>query len=160
MPVKIQGDGNCLFHSLSYGVNETVFKTRPIPMDHVQLRSIICNFIENKPSKFSSWISIDHPKYTVEKYVKKMRTLGKWGGIPEIIATSLLCDLKIYVWAEYQGKKGSQYKCQFYTNPQTDFFKLYKRGDIQEPSHIDLNEPAIHILFNSNHYSFLQPKSF
>merc|ERR1712176_912205 len=82
--VRQPGDGNCLFHSLAYGLDKVTAAS---------LRGEICTFMEKNPSlsiagtTLSEWIQMLSGT-AVGPYAKKMAKSAQWGGAPEIAACS------------------------------------------------------------------------
>lgn len=66
----VDHDGNCLFSSLGYFVNET----------HKEIRNNICNTLE-KYRDLTEFLNED-----IKQYISKMRKLGEWGDETEINA--------------------------------------------------------------------------
>eukprot|EP00971_Amphidinium_carterae_P324826 6454778-Amphidinium_carterae.1 len=88
--VRQPGDGNCLFHSLSYSLGGTASS----------MRADICSFIEKNPDLeiagtcLSEWITM-LAGTTVEVYAKKMGKTGVWGTAQEIVACAHLKRVNI-----------------------------------------------------------------
>jgi len=91
--VRQPGDGNCLFHSLSYSLGGTASS----------MRADICSFIEKNPdleiagTSLSEWISM-LAGTSVEVYAKRMAKTGVWGTAQEIVACAHLKRVNIQVY--------------------------------------------------------------
>jgi len=91
------GDGSCLFHSMSFGLNDGSSAT--------SLRKDICNYIMSNPNikicdtPLKSWIRWDTNSNVVE-YVRKMYR-GSWGGGIEMACVSIIKKVNIHVYQSY-----------------------------------------------------------
>mmetsp|Transcript_9294 Transcript_9294/g.22862 ORF Transcript_9294/g.22862 Transcript_9294/m.22862 type:complete len:431 (-) Transcript_9294:60-1352(-) len=92
--VRQPGDGNCLFHSLAYGLGTTNARN---------LRSQICRFIYNNPkldiggNTIEEWVDYDRG-CGVGRYANHMNSNGIWGGGIEIAACAHMNRVNVYVW--------------------------------------------------------------
>lgn len=91
--IRQPGDGNCLFHSMSYGLGDC---------DARSLRSEICNFINEHPNlkicetPLRDWIKWDSGSSCAE-YSRKM-SRGAWGGGIEMAICSQIRKVNIHVY--------------------------------------------------------------
>lgn len=91
------GDGDCLFHSLSFGLGNN--------SNAKSLRKEICNFIKKNPElqisdiPLKEWIKWDTGE-TVDKYATKMAVSG-WGGAIEIAAFSKMKNVNVQIFEKY-----------------------------------------------------------
>jgi len=91
--IQQPGDGNCLFHSLSYAFGASA----------AALRSEICAFIEKNPdlsiaaTSLAEWVQM-LAGTTVAAYAKRMSKNGTWGGAPEIAACAHMKHVNIHVF--------------------------------------------------------------
>ena len=101
--IRQKADGNCLFHSLAFGLN-----------DHTNakiLRSEVCDFIRNHPNyviadaKLKDWIHWDS-NCPVAEYARHMCVSSNWGGGIEMAVVSIIRDCNIHVYE----KLNSSYK--------------------------------------------------
>jgi len=92
--VKQPGDGNCLFHSLAFGLGKVTAAT---------LRGEICGFMERRPdlsiagTTLADWIQMV-AGCPVAQYAKKMAKSAQWGGAPEIAACAHMRHTNIHVY--------------------------------------------------------------
>lgn len=92
--VKQPGDGNCLFHSLAYGIGQATAAT---------LRAEVCSFMERNPgltiagTTLADWIQMLAGS-PVTEYAKKMAKGAQWGGAPEIAACAHMRKVNIHVY--------------------------------------------------------------
>lgn len=92
--VKQPGDGNCLFHSLAYGIGQTTAAT---------LRAAICSFMEKNPgldiagTPLAEWIQMLGGG-NIAQYARKMAKGAEWGGAPEIAACAHMSGINIHVY--------------------------------------------------------------
>lgn len=93
--VRQPGDGNCLFHSLAYGLGGQATATN--------LRLDICSFMEKNPSlsiagtSLAEWIQMLAGS-SVQQYAKKMAKSAQWGGAPEIAACAHMRQVNVHVY--------------------------------------------------------------
>jgi len=115
------GDGNCLFHSLGYGVG----------LNAATLRTQICAFMKAQPkldiagTSLDEWIQMASGQ-GVEAYAKAMSRSGTWGGAPEIAACAHLKRINVQVY-ERQGK-GFKLTVPFDIGSATTIRVLYAGG--------------------------------
>lgn len=91
--IKQPGDGNCLFHSLSYGLGNT---------NHKDLRFKIVNWILNNKKFKTSGITLEEwilweTNQHIDYYCSNMLK-GKWGGAIEMLVCSLIENININVF--------------------------------------------------------------
>lgn len=97
--VRQPGDGNCLFHSLAYGLGSTA----------AALRSEICVFMEKNPDLsiagtcLADWIQMLAGS-SLQQYAKNMAKSAQWGGAPEIAACAHMRKVNLHVY-ERRGDK-------------------------------------------------------
>mmetsp|Transcript_49325 Transcript_49325/g.104917 ORF Transcript_49325/g.104917 Transcript_49325/m.104917 type:complete len:735 (-) Transcript_49325:268-2472(-) len=101
--VRQPGDGNCLFHSMAYGLGSC---------NASALRTQICAFMESHPSlliagtPLSEWIQMLAGS-EVHTYAKKMAKGAQWGGAPEIACCAHLKKVNIHV---YEQRRKAEYE--------------------------------------------------
>jgi len=99
--VRQPGDGNCLFHSMAYGLGDGNASI---------LRAAICTFMEQNPglsiagTPLTEWIQMLAGS-EVNTYARKMAKGAQWGGAPEIACCAHLKKVNIHVYEE--RKKGA-----------------------------------------------------
>jgi len=111
--VRQPGDGSCLFHSMSYGLNGS---------DGNSLRAEICAFISRNPefriceTPLSSWVKWDSGQTTTE-YARRM-SRGQWGGGIEMAVCSELkaCNVHVYERSGVGYKRISAF--DYHTQPE------------------------------------------
>ena len=120
--IKQPGDGNCLFHSIAYGLGNG---------DATRLRRDVCNYISNNPSLLISetalkdWVKWDSGG-SVKDYVKTM----SWGGGIEMVCVSKMKQVNIHVY-ERVGKsyqRISAFDCFPNSNSKPIIRLLYRGG--------------------------------
>ncbi|CAJ1348603.1 unnamed protein product, partial [Effrenium voratum] len=88
------GDGNCLFHSLAYGLGKE---------KAASLRRRVCDFMQKNPqleisgSPLTEWIEMTS-QCSVDSYASKMRRGGEWGGAPEIAVCARMAEIDVQVY--------------------------------------------------------------
>mmetsp|Transcript_35881 Transcript_35881/g.78571 ORF Transcript_35881/g.78571 Transcript_35881/m.78571 type:complete len:440 (+) Transcript_35881:80-1399(+) len=103
------GDGSCLFHSLSYGLNDK--------STGYSLRSDICDFISRNPdisigdNALKDWVQYDGGG-TVQSYARHMSE-GTWGGGIEMAALTKMKQVNVHVYEKCKGgfKRISAFHC-------------------------------------------------
>ncbi|GAB5354670.1 hypothetical protein AAMO2058_000138900 [Amorphochlora amoebiformis] len=96
--VSQPGDGNCLFHSLAYGLGSNANR----------VRQEVCRFLLRNPKleiggdTIHEWIEYDS-NCSVRTYVSKMSRSGVWGGGIEIAACAHLYGVNVHVWERSWG---------------------------------------------------------
>lgn len=99
--IRQPGDGNCLFHSMSFGLGDC---------NATSLRLEICEFIRRHPNfkicetTLQDWIKWDS-RTTCSEYARKM-SRGSWGGGIEMAVCSRIRKVNIHV---YQKKSSTGY---------------------------------------------------
>lgn len=90
------GDGSCLFHSLSYGLNDG--------HNASTLRREICSYLQTHPevtigdTKLKDWIEWDSDsRETVQSYAQRMSS-GSWGGGIEMAALTKMKNINVHVY--------------------------------------------------------------
>jgi len=97
--VRQPGDGNCLFHSLAYGIGGT---------NAYKLRQQVCDFISRNSNleiggdPIKDWVQYDSG-CSVSRYVSGMSRSGRWGGGIEIAACAHLKRVNVHVWERSWG---------------------------------------------------------
>jgi len=84
-------DGNCLFHAVSFLLNQKAIAH----VDHVQLRKDVCNYIALNVKLFEIDIIVEYG--TVENFLKIMQTPGKYACNIVLTALSFLFDVNFCV---------------------------------------------------------------
>mmetsp|Transcript_59471 Transcript_59471/g.66558 ORF Transcript_59471/g.66558 Transcript_59471/m.66558 type:complete len:316 (+) Transcript_59471:529-1476(+) len=87
--VKMAPDGNCLFRSIS----DQVFGD--YGNAHLDVRSAVCDFIENKKDYFKVFLVEEF-----ELYLESVRQEGEWGGNVEVVAAARLYKRNITVYSQ------------------------------------------------------------
>jgi hypothetical protein len=93
------GDGSCLFHSMSYGLQDGSSAS--------SLRSSICEFIRKNPSlkisdtPLSDWVKWDS-RSSVGEYASRM-SRGAWGGGIEMASLSVMKKVNVHVYEKTAG---------------------------------------------------------
>lgn len=87
--VKMAPDGNCLFRSIS----DQLFGD--YGNAHLDVRSAVCDFIENKKEEFQVFLVEEF-----ELYLESVRQEGEWGGNVEVVAAARLYQRKITVYSQ------------------------------------------------------------
>jgi len=111
--VRQPGDGNCLFHSLCFGLNDG--RTRPLSAG--ELRGQLASFIAQHPrldiagDSLEEWIKWD-TNSSAGNYASRM-SRGGWGGGIEMAACSLLKNVNVHVYEKRSGgfKRISCFDC-------------------------------------------------
>ena len=91
--IKQPGDGNCLFHSLAYGIGNISYN---------QLKKKIINWIKNNKNNNISGIPLKNwimweTNLNIENYCNRLEN-GMWGGAIEILICSQIENINIYVF--------------------------------------------------------------
>ena len=124
LTIRIRGDGNCFFRSISYIVTGT-------QKYHKRIRDLVVQYLENNARVFKKI----HDR---EDYIDEtcMDNLGEWATEVEIIATASLFATDIYVfspygnghkWVKYGQLRGaakllSRSKCKMYISNLSEHF--------------------------------------
>lgn len=127
--VRQPGDGSCLFHSLSFGLNggRSNGQTRA-----GQLRRELAQFVARNPSReiagdtLQEWIKWDTNR-SVSAYTSKM-SVGGWGGGIEMAACSILKRVNVHV---YESKGGAFKRISCFDSPtptKSTIHVLYQGG--------------------------------
>lgn len=83
----MEGDGNCLFRSLSDQLHGN-------DNSHVEMREAIVKFEEDEHEHFEHFVEDDEPW---PDYVERMGVDGEWGGNIELVAASMLFRVHVVV---------------------------------------------------------------
>ena len=95
---------SCLFISLG----------KLLKVDSTKLRQQICDFIVSNPNatwngtkihQWIEWVAGDEYK-TIDRYIKEMRNLNRWGGAPEIAICCLIYNISVEV-INYRDQNGN-----------------------------------------------------
>eukprot|EP00924_Labyrinthula_sp_SR-Ha-C_P005802 snap_masked-scaffold_14-processed-gene-5.20-mRNA-1 protein AED:1.00 eAED:1.00 QI:0/-1/0/0/-1/1/1/0/335 len=115
-------DGMCLFHSLSYGLNNFSKELKISKLDARRLRSILVDWELKNAEKNGNgmtlleWARVEHDDSTLEmkQYCNDIRR-GSWGGQIELFAASKIYNVQVNVYTvakngyklftTYPGKK-------------------------------------------------------
>jgi OTU domain-containing protein 5 len=84
--VHVEGDGNCMFRSVSHQVYGT-------DTHHPMLRQATAAYMLAERAYFSGWVADDFGSY-----VARLSQNGTWGDDPELQALSELYDRPVEVW--------------------------------------------------------------
>ena len=85
--VRVAGDGNCLFRSVSHQVYGD-------DSHHAVVRSACLDYMEAERTYFEPYVSVGWEQYVAEK-----RELGSWGDEPELQALCELYNRSAQVWS-------------------------------------------------------------
>jgi len=136
-PVRQPGDGDCLFHSLCFGLNDH----RPVGLAARELRRELARFVERNPKieisgdTLEQWVAWD-ANTSVSNYARRMAVSG-WGGGIEMAVCSLVKKVNVHV---YESKASG--------------FKRISCFDCPEPA-----KRTIHVLYQGGvHFDALVPK--
>jgi len=94
--VKQPGDGNCLYHSLAYGLGAPTVAA-------AVLRGAIAGYMEEHPelliagTALGEWIQMLTGQ-NVTQYARKMAKGSQWGGAPEMAVCSKMKNVNIHVY--------------------------------------------------------------
>jgi OTU domain-containing protein 3 len=98
--LEMSPDGNCLFRALSDQLHGDYGS------DHANIRSEICDFMEQNKQDFKDFLVIDadndeqeEDARDIEHYVEQMREDGHWGADIEIVAATRLYKRNIRVYS-------------------------------------------------------------
>ena len=126
--IKQPGDGNCLFHSLAYGIGN---------ISQIQIKQKIINWIKNNEdynisgTPLKNWIMWE-TNLNIDNYCKRLEN-GMWGGAIEILICSQIENINIYVFEKKIG-----------------YFKNISSFEVEEP------KKNIALLYYGNvHYDYL-----
>lgn len=103
----MEGDGNCMFRSLSDQLKDDASK-------HFLFREKIMSYIEDNREHFSLFMEDDEP---FDDYLARMKTSGEWGGHQELYAASQCLDASIVVHQQEEDRPRYVLIC-----PNTDRF--------------------------------------
>jgi len=112
--VRQPGDGNCLFHSLCFGLNDGKSGR---PLSAGELRGQLASFIAQNPhldiagDSLEEWVKWD-TNSSARNYASRMAR-GGWGGGIEMAACSLLKNVNVHVYERGSGgyKRISCFDC-------------------------------------------------
>lgn len=108
------GDGNCLFHSLAYGLGGG--------MTAATLRRELTSFIERNGdmeiagTPLQTWVKWDSGA-TVSSYARRMAVSGCWGGGIELAVVSKLREVNVSVFEAAAGSSSSFKRIGQFVNP-------------------------------------------
>ncbi|KAK6933405.1 OTU domain [Dillenia turbinata] len=88
--LKIQGDGNCQFRSLS----DQFYRT---PEHHKFVREQIINQLKSHPEKYQGYVPMEY-----DAYLKKMNKVGEWGDHVTLQAAADSYGVKIFVITSFK----------------------------------------------------------
>lgn len=97
--IEVVGDGNCLYYSLG----------KAFKKNQQELRQIISDYLlRNRKMKINGmlleeWISLEKD-CGLDGYVRQMRMSGVWGGNMEMMVSSKIFRVNIFVLQRGQGK--------------------------------------------------------
>ena len=100
----ITGDGNCFFHSISYGLFHT-------EMEHLQVREQIANYISNNPHLFQPLLITDNPNYTLDDHVANIRKPTVWATQIELQAATDVYGIPLYLFTPKLSGSGYHWYC-------------------------------------------------
>lgn len=103
----MEGDGNCMFRSLSDQLKDDASK-------HFLFREKIMSYIEENREHFSLFMEDDEP---FDDYLARMKTSGEWGGHQELYAASQCLEASIVVHQQEDDRPRYVLMC-----PNTDRF--------------------------------------
>ena len=103
----MEGDGNCMFRSLSDQLKDDSSK-------HFLFREKIMGYIEENREHFSLFMEDDEP---FDDYLSRMKTSGEWGGHQELYAASQCLEASIVVHQQENDRPRYVLMC-----PNTDRF--------------------------------------
>jgi OTU domain-containing protein 3 len=83
----IDGDGNCLFRSIS----DQLYSDQS---HHLEIRHQVMNYIHDNQEHFQLFIEDDEP---FGDYLDRLRCPGEWGGHQELFAASQILHINIHV---------------------------------------------------------------
>lgn len=112
--VRQPGDGNCLFHSLCFGLNDG---KNGRPLSAGELRGQLASFVMQNPGveiagdSLEEWVQWD-TNSTARNYASRMAR-GGWGGGIEMAACSMLKKVNVHVYERSSGgfKRISCFDC-------------------------------------------------
>jgi hypothetical protein len=82
--VRVDGDGNCLFRSVSYLLTGSAEQ-------HLYLRHLVCNYIE----QYATLFNVPHDYIATSR----MRTIGVWSSEVELLALASMLHADIYTYS-------------------------------------------------------------
>lgn len=96
-------DGNCLFHSLSTLLLHNSPPSQSVPVDHLQLRAQLCDFLQSSSSQSPDLATrlqqyvMSHYHQSLQQYFDRMRQPGVQGDSPVCWAFARVYDLRLVV---------------------------------------------------------------
>ena len=108
--VPNKGEGNCVFHAASQGLNKLLNKK----LSHRELRATVCKYLENHSRQYQLfWDGFQpHPDenrcQSWETYLKLLRKIGAWGGHLEMHAIADAYNINICVLTAAAENFGNQ----------------------------------------------------
>lgn len=111
---EVEGDGNCLFRSVSEQVegNEN---------SHIEYREKCVNYMKDHKEIFEPFIEDDEP---FDDYIKRMSKDREWGGNLEIYALSMLLEANFYIYIYEQP----MYVVKNFEKPKKNIKLTYHEG--------------------------------
>ena len=85
---EVEGDGNCLFRSVSEQMEGT-------EKNYQKYRDICIEYIKDHKDTFAPFIEDDEP---IDKYIERMSENREWGGNLEIYALSMALEANFYIY--------------------------------------------------------------
>ena len=92
-----RGDGNCYFRALSFFLTGT-------QSEHVNLRSILCEWMENHPNTIRNLADIENYMET-----SNMQMLGEYATDVELFCTASMLNTPIWTYSPYGKKDDKQH---------------------------------------------------
>ena len=123
--IRQPGDGNCLFHSLSYGLGRIT--------NAYKLRRQIAEYIIKNPnlkisgSPLKDWIKWD-TGLTIGQYYSQISS-GKWGGGIEMAICSKIHNISIHVYEKHNRFMFKRISC-FDSNENSKIVNIVYQGGI------------------------------
>ena len=96
----IDGDGNCFYSSVAYGLTGSVQIAG-------KLRKEVVNYMRGDPDTFKEIAKVDFPRLDFNQYLEHQSTPGVWAGEPEI--TALMMSRKVHIFI-HQKETTTEYK--------------------------------------------------
>jgi len=109
---RVHADGSCLFHALFYGLCDRDHRYVGAPADHVELRKMLIDWLEENPDLMVSglpmrdWVALEYHGLSVANYCAQMRAGGPgaaWGGAIEMAVYAHLLGVAVHVYIRAHG---------------------------------------------------------
>ena len=108
--VAVEGDGNCLFRSVSHQIyGDDAY--------HALVRAACCNYMEAEASFFEQFVEGNREDFM--HYVAMKRRNAVWGDDPEVQAMCEIYDRPAEIWA-YDHRTGARKLRTFHESPNGD----------------------------------------